>query len=233
MNCSFFYSALRRLFAGYCIFLLTNGSLALPVGFKDSVMTMGELGKDWKESSLMYSFTSRDAVGLGGSNIRWMPQAGGPQRSLKQADLHYNRLLKRWNTPDSQANVFVLGGLANANSNFFSGSQLMLQPGLQIDYETRRVYAALRWHGYYSSSFAATRTGLSGGFSFYPTEYDEWQPWLILDAERYGGDFRNADGNVEITPYLRFIHKTLFIEAGAPQKRGKSQGLKINFRYTF
>lgn len=227
-----FHSALRILLAGYILFNLAFPAQALPVGFKDSWMSMGEFGKDWKESNLMYSFSHRDAIGIGGSNIRWNALQGG-QRSLKQTDVHYNRLLARWNTPDSQTNIFLLGGLAHANANFFSGSQLIVQPGLQIDHETRRIYAALKWHGYYGKSLAATRTAIAGGFSFYPTEYDEWQPWFVVEVDKTGADFKSKDGNIEVTPYLRFIHKTLFVEAGAPQKRGKSQGVKLNFRYTF
>ena len=232
MKHSYFNSTLRSIYAGLGLVLLANAASALPVGFKDSWMTMGEFSKDWKESNLMYSFSHRDAVGIGASNIRWNAVQGGP-RSLKQADVHYNRLLARWNTPDSQTNIFVLGGLAQANSNFFSGSQLIAQPGLQVDHETRRIYAALRWHGYYGKSLAATRTAVAGGFSFYPTEYDEWQPWFVLEVDKTGADFKSKDGNIEVTPYLRLIHKTLFIEAGLPQKSGKSQGLKVNFRYTF
>jgi hypothetical protein len=215
--------------AALCI---ASTAQALPVGFKDSWMSMGELSKDWKEANLMYSFSHRDAIGLGTSNIRWNTLGAAP-RSLNQTDLHYNRLLARWNTPDSQTNIFILAGLAQANSNFFSGSQLILQPGLQVDHETRRIYAALKWHGYYGKSLAATRTSVAGGFSFYPTEYDEWQPWFVVEVDKKGADFKSIDGNVEVTPYLRLIHKTLFIEAGSPQKKGKSQGLKVNFRYTF
>jgi hypothetical protein len=227
-----FDSCLRNIYAGSALIFVLKTACAAPVGFKDSWMTMGELGRDWKEASVMYSFTHRDAVGLGGSNIRWQP-ALGSQRNLKQTDLHYNRLLARWNTEHSQTNIFVLAGVAAAQGNFFSGTQTLFQPGLQFDHETRRIYTALKWHGYYSPALSASRLSVSGGFSLYATEYDEWQPWLILEVDRMGAGFRSQGANVEITPYVRFIHKTLFIEAGAPFKSGKSEGLKVNFRYTF
>lgn len=121
-------------------------------------------------------------------------------------------------------------GIGQGRGNFFGGTQTVLMPGIQLDYETRRLYAAYRWHGTYSNALDYTRYSLSGGFSFYKTEYDEWQPWMILEASRKGGDLKDA---TEVTPYIRFIHKTLFIEAGAPFQKGKSQGLKVNFRYTF
>jgi hypothetical protein len=147
---------------------------------------------------------------------------------MAEAELAYR--IARWNMPEAQANIYLQGGLGSAGSNFFTGRQTVGLVGIQIDYETRRIYSALKWHGSYTKDFDYTRTSLSGGFSFYKTEYDEWQPWLILEATRVGASAKDA---TEYTPYVRFIHKTLFIEAGAPFKSGKSEGLKVNFRYTF
>lgn len=202
---------------------------ALPVGFKDSWMTMGEFSRDYQEASLVYSFTGKTSVSAALTGVQWMHDATH-QRRLEMVDLHVNHRLARWNFPEAQANIYLQAGVGSASGNFFSGRQTVALPGIQLDYETRRVYAALKWHGAYSRAVDYTRTSLSGGFSFYKTEYDEWQPWVILEGSKMGGDLRDK---TEITPYLRFIHKTLFVEAGAPFKDGKSQGLKVNFRYTF
>jgi hypothetical protein len=240
-NCSIFNSKLARLFPGDSLFLVLFLSLAalaassaqaLPVGFKDSWMTMGEVSRDYREASLIYNFGQKTAVGFGGMGMKYRPTINGvaTERRIEIAEVHLNHRLARWNLPEAQANIYVLGGIGAARGSFFNGTNTALLPGLQLDYETRRVYAALKWHGSYAQDFNFSRYGLSGGFSFYKTEYDEWQPWAVLEASRMGGDAKDA---AEITPYLRFIHKTLFIEAGAPFKRGKSEGLKINFRYTF
>lgn len=208
-------------------------SQALPVGFKDSWMTMGELGSDYSDASLMYTFSQQTAIGVGLTGMKWKhtsPTGLQHKRRTESVDVHLNHRLARWNMPEAQANIYVLLGVGQMSGNFFDGIKTSLQPGIQLDYETRRVYAAAKWHGTYSSVLDTTRYGLSGGFSFYATEYDEWQPWAILEASRKGGDIKDA---TEWTPYLRFIHKTLFIEAGAPFKKGKSEGLKVNFRYTF
>lgn len=215
---------------GLGLLLLASSAYALPVGFKDSWMTMGELGRDYAEASLMYTFTSTTAVGAGLVGVKYMHGRAAHARRIEMADVHLNHRLARWNFPEAQANIYLQLGLGQATGNFFAQRQTVLQPGLQMDYETRRVYAALKWHGSYANAFDYTRYSLSGGFSFYKTEYDEWQPWLVLEAARKGGDLKDA---TEITPYLRFIHKTLFIEAGAPFRNGRSEGLKVNFRYTF
>lgn len=233
MNYSQFNSTWRSILLGLSLIWLQNWAFALPVGFKDSWMTMGEVGKDYQDTMLIYNFGQKTAVGFGVTGQQWkhaLPAGALHARRVEMLDLHLNHRLARWNMPEAQANIYVLGGLGSLRGNYFAGSQTALLPGLQLDYETRRVYAALKWHGTYSKDFDATRTSLSGGFSFYKTDYDEWQPWLILEASRMGGDTKDAN---EITPFFRLIHKTLFIEAGAPFKRGKSEGLKVNFRYTF
>ncbi len=234
MKYSYFYSTLRRLFAGLyaflSLFLLTNAASALPVGFKDSWMTMGELGRDYSEAALIYTFIPTTSVGAGAVGLKYQHGTAGHTRRIEMVDAHINHRVARWNMPEAQANIYLQMGVGQAKGSFFNGSQTVLQPGIQLDYETRRVFAALKWHGTYAKDFDYTRYGAAAGFSFYKTEYDEWQPWAILEASRKGGDLKDA---TEFTPYLRFIHKTLFIEAGAPFQKGKSQGLKVNFRYTF
>lgn len=215
---------------GLGLLWLAQCANALPVGFKDSWMTMGELGRDFSEASLMYTFTSTTAVGAGLVGVKYMHGPAAHARRIEMADVHVNHRLARWNFPEAQANIYLQLGLGQATGNFFARQQTVLQSGFQMDYETRRVYAALKWHGSHANAFDYTRYSLSGGFSFYKTEYDEWQPWLVLEAARKGGDLKDA---TEVTPYLRFIHKTLFIEAGAPFRNGRSEGLKVNFRYTF
>ncbi len=221
---------LRSISLGLLFASLQTAALGSPVGFKDSWMTMGELGKDYSEASLMYTFTPHTAVGIGAVGLKYQHGALAHTRRIEMVDAHINHRLARWNFPEAQANIYVQMGIGQASGNYFAGQQTVLQPGLQLDYETRRVYAAFKWHGSYAKAFDYTRYSLASGFSFYKTEYDEWQPWAVLEASRKGADLKDA---TEITPYLRFIHKTLFIEAGAPFQKGKSQGLKVNFRYTF
>jgi hypothetical protein len=98
-------------------------------------------------------------------------------------------------------------------------------PGIQADYETRRIYGAIRWHGTQGGPVSHSFTNLQAGFAFYAGEYDEWSPWFILDVRKMS----NLGMDTEVTPTLRLVHKSLFFEAGAVD--GKR--LRLNLMYNF
>jgi copper chaperone CopZ len=50
-----------------------------------------------------------------------------------------------------------------------------------------------------------------GGFSLYEVDYDEIQPWLIVEARR----MRGLSDKTEITPMVRLIHNRYFVEFGS------------------
>ena len=60
-----------------------------------------------------------------------------------------------------------------------------------------------------NNDYAAVRAG----FSFYEAEYEEPQPWLIVEARR----MRGLSDKVEITPMLRVITKQLLRRGGREQ----------------
>jgi hypothetical protein len=216
-------------------------SHATPVGFADSTMAMGEFSKDFSEIVGVYTFTRSDALALGWEESRFT-HAGQHDKKLRLTEVHYNRLLQRWNGPESQANLFLLMGLGTASGTGVAAltqsaarSQNVWLPGFQFDYETRRVYVALKGHGAFGmdkpaggKKLSQSRRSVSAGFSFYKTEYDEWQPWLIAEVKR-----NTLKPDVESTVYLRGIHKTLFIEGGVGFSKANRGDLQVNFRYTF
>ena len=194
---------------------------AAPMGFKGSFMAMGDLGPNWKEGWVNYALTSQDAIGAGGLFMR--SDDGTKRRSLVEAN--YTRLLKRWNQPDAQANIWFFGGLGEIRGNDFGGSRLAIAPGVQVDYETTRVYlsatARLYRAEHLNHDFASTRAG----FSFYEVDYDEIQPWLIVEARR----MRGLSDKTEITPMVRLIHNRYFVELGV----NNSRQARANFMYIF
>ena len=190
-------------------------------------MGMGDLSPNWQESFVNYAVTSRDALGVEGLKM----QSDNKLLSREALGLTYTRLAKRWNLPDAQANVWLLGGLANVKGNDFSGTRTLFSPGVQLDYETTRVYFSGTARAYRAQSTPNTKAlnhdfaSARAGFSFYEANYDEVQPWLIVEARR----MRGLSDKTEITPMLRFIANRYFIEAGVSNNRQ----VRFNFMYIF
>ncbi|MEQ1686458.1 MAG: hypothetical protein ABL916_22640 [Burkholderiaceae bacterium] len=194
---------------------------AAPMGFKGSVMAMVDLGPNRRESWANYAFTARDAIGGGGLYVR----SDDETKTRALAEVNYTRLLKRWNMENAQANVWLFAGIGSIRGSDFPGSKFACAPGLQVDYETTRVYLAATTRLYRATGLNHDFASLRAGFSFYEVDYDEIQPWLVLEARR----MRGLSDKTEITPMLRLIHNRYFVEFGINTARQA----RANFMYVF
>ena len=192
-----------------------------PMGFKDSTMAMGDLGANWREAWVNHAITPRDAWGAGGI---WM-RSDDKRLTREFAEVNYTRLVRRWNAPHSQANVWFLGGVGPVRGNDFSGPRTMLAPGVSADWETTRLYVSATARLYRAEGLKHDYAAVRAGFSFYEVDYDQTQPWLVLEARR----MRGLSDDTEITPMLRLIHNRYFVELGMNQMK---QG-RFNFMYIF
>ena len=192
-----------------------------PMGFKESTMSMGDFGANWRESFANYALTPRDALGGG---LTWM-RSDDKLRTRLFTEATYTRLVKRWNGEHSQANIWFVGGAGVVTGNDFAGSKTMLSPGVAFDFETTRVYFSSAARLYRAKNINHDFASVRMGFSFYEVDYDEVQPWLILEARR----MRGLSDSTEITPMLRLIHNRYFVELGVNQAK---QG-RFNFMYIF
>ena len=192
-----------------------------PMGFNGSTMAMGDFSPNWKEAWVNYAITPRDAFGAGGVAMR----SDDKLVTRNFSEVTYTRLLHRINGEHSQANFWLVGGVGRVTGNTFDGGKTMLAPGVSADYETTRFYASASARLYrapgINHDFISARTG----FSFYEVDYDETQPWLIVEARR----MRGLSEKIEITPMLRLIHNRYFVEFGV---NNMLQG-RFNFMYIF
>jgi hypothetical protein len=180
---------------------------AAPMGFKDSWMTMGDFSKTYRELTANYALTPRDAIGVTSTYM----QTNNHSQSQINNELTYTRLIKRWNMPEAQANIWFIGGVGETTGNYFSGTKATISPGIQADYETTRLYASANARIYIADGITNNIVSARTGFSFYEANYDETQPWLIVEARRMS----MVSDAYEVTPMLRLIHNRFFVEAGA------------------
>jgi hypothetical protein len=193
---------------------------AAPMGFKDSWMVMGDFGPNWREAFLNYAFTPRDAVGP--SAVRMRSDDEATTRDV--VEIAYTRLVHRWNLPDAQANVWFIGGVGAVRGNDLS-TRTSITPGFQVDFETTRVYFAAVGRLYRAKDVRNDYGSVRAGFSFYEVDYDEVQPWILLEARR----MRGLSEKTEITPMLRLVHNRYFVELGV----NNSSQARVNFMYVF
>ncbi|HSI24360.1 MAG TPA: hypothetical protein VK952_01945 [Methylotenera sp.] len=200
---------------------------AAPMGFSESFMAMGDFNNNWRETFINYATSPRDAFGVSATYMR----ADDKSKSRTLEEVTYTRLLKRWNAPHAQANLWFQGGLgALQGEDKLTGEsrdfdKVMITPGVQFDYETTRVYFQAAHRLYRASDINHDYTSVRAGFSFYETDYESTQPWLILEARNMNG----LSEKIEVTPMLRLINKNFFVEAGVNNSREP----RFNFMYIF
>ena len=216
-----FKTSLLRTVWTLCLLLFCNATWAGPMGFKESTMAMGDFGPNWRETFANYALTPRDAVGGG---LTWM-RSDDKQRTRLFTEATYTRLVKRWNGEHSQANLWFVGGVGGVTGNDFAGTKAMLSPGVAFDYETTRVYFSSAARLYRAQGLNHDFASARAGFSFYEVDYDEVQPWFIVEARR----MRGLSDTLEVTPMLRLIANRYFIEAGVSQ----AKQARFNFMYIF
>ncbi len=221
-----FTKTLKAAVIGYC-FALSQIALAGPMGFDGSFMTMGDFNNNWREAFVNYAVTPRDAIGVSATYMR----SDDKSKTRTLEEVTYTRLLHRWNAPHSQANLWFVGGIGALQGKDErvgkddSFDKFVYTPGVQFDYETTRVYFAANYRFYRASDINHDYSSLRAGFSFYEAEYDKTQPWFILEARNMNG----LSDKVEITPMLRFINKSFFVEAGM----NTDYKPRFNFMYIF
>jgi hypothetical protein len=213
-----------RLWVIALILLSSRLLLAAPMGFEGSTMTMGDFNQNWREVGFNYAITSRDALGLTHLEFR-----SDEHKDKREVDtLNYTRLLSRWNLTDAQSNLWLFMGLGEIRGSIDNqniDSKVIASPGFQFDYETRRVYFATTHKLYRALNLNHDTTSIRAGFSFYEADYDQTQPWFILET-KYTNQISDK---IEVIPMLRLINKNIFVEGGV----NNSGQPRLNLMYTF
>jgi len=211
--------------------LVLAGMLAMPfgaqaaalMGFADSGMLMGEVGRYYQETMLNYSPRLGHALG-----VEYMRMEGKDDNVSSISTINYTGLIQRWNMKGGQMNLWFSGGLGESHGD--DGRGLAYTPGLQFDYETTRLYFLAKAGLVRAPGMNFDTAAIQGGFSFYETAFDQTQPWFVLEART----MRNMSPAFQLTPALRFINKDFFLELGVsspfdPEHRGP----RVNFMFLF
>ncbi len=196
--------------------ILPLGVQARPVSFTDGWMFMTMNDHTAYSNMLSYSPTAWDAFGIRTDYMRededWMHTAT------------YNRLLKRWNAPDSQGNLFLLTGLGAAQHG--DDTDAAATAGLEADWETRRIYFSYENRYIYAGDAERSYSHKArAGIAPYIGGYDDVHSWLMVQIDHHPSE----RDNVVVTPFVRLFTQQLLGEAGVSNKGDVMFNLTVQF----
>jgi len=207
-----------------CFLSIPTLLFSAPMGFKDSVTPMSGISKGYSFIETNYAYDAKSAIGVK------LFHMDNNNRIRDGIEINHIHRLFRQNKKHSQMNGWLFGGIgylegSNEAINDKELSATFVSPGLQWDYETKRVYALASHQLIRGDSINHDTTKLKAGFSFYETGYNQTQPWFILEMTNING----ISPQLEITPTIRLINKSLFLEGGISNMGNP----KIHVMYTF
>lgn len=189
---------------------------AKPIAFANGTTVMAEYGAGTMiEAQAFYAPTYWFSAG--GGYLRLDSDLDRRSREIEYVRANY--LVKRWNLDAAQANVFAWGGLGRSEGDSFDGGRFARNVGFQIDYETRRVYAALKSDLWESSVFSHRIDTLQLGLAPYEHDYRDLAAWFVVQARSYTGRIHRG---TETALLLRLFKGGTWIEAGVTDD-GKPQ----------
>lgn len=140
------------------------------------------------------------------------------------AGVQHNWLLKRWNLPDAQANVYLgaAAGLAKQDGDPWAPAGLGF---FRADYETRRIFTAFETKLVGSEDVSRGVTSASVGFAPYKAEFEELNTWLILQLEHVSG----MEDDLDVIPKIRLFKGNYFLELGCSLEGAPLLNFMVHF----
>lgn len=196
---------LCRLCAALCLCVLPSLAAAHPVSFQGATSLMLWNQPFLNEIMATYSFRSDAAVA--GTYMR-MDMEDGEEVKVYLPQL--NVLVHRWNGDEHQANVYAVGGWGGYERGSRQKSAALA--GLEMDYETRRIYTSAKATSLFPS-FGPNmlHTTLRGGLATREAEFDEIGSWFIVEVQHNP----QLVHTVTVTPLLRLYYRNILTEVGS------------------
>jgi hypothetical protein len=185
---------------------LSTAALARPISYSGGHMLMADHQPDMDAISYTYSPSFRWAVSAGAVRATELERTA----DLELGYVRAAHLLHRWNLPAAQANAFVWGGLGDGRTA--QGNGLARHVGLQLDYETRRIYASLVSELHEGDGWSHRFDTAAIGWAPYAHDVDRVATWVVLKGMR---TTNAVDDDVKPVAVLRFFTTRWWLEVGA------------------
>lgn len=172
----------------------------------------------------------------------------GPTISIARSDdkltrresevMHANFLLKRWNLPGAQGNLFASYGLGQVKTIRFSpdptrrdgfasrdSRETVHHAVVQGDFETRQFYSSFKFDAHRTSTFLDRTDTAQIGFAPYAHDYDDVALWFVGQVKKYRGLNDKTEGGA----FVRVFYKNIWVELGVTEGRKSQMMLMINY----
>lgn len=190
--------------------IIPNIVLARPVSYPGGWTLM--LMKDADKNSVHIHYSPTASMSLGYRFEHWR------DKELTINALQMNNLLKRWNKPDSQANLYLKSGLGIGHSRGgeFDGDTSMAGfIGIAADWEDRRYFAS--YENRYTEAGKLDdffQQSARVGWAPYEGDYGDLHTWLMLQVEH----MPEAEHHFTVTPLVRFFKNVHLVELGVSHR---------------
>ncbi len=217
--------------------LVSSFGFAKPIAYADGTTFMHERDRNSLQTELFYAPAYWWSIGLAQSEM----QSDDKLRQTEASYAQVNFLLKRWNLPGAQGNIFASFGSGIVNSTKESVVGLA-HPGhtiaqraqysengnrfaIQGDYETRQFYSSVKVDVQQTPLFfERTDTGQIG-FSPVAHDYDDLAVWFIAQVRKY----RGMNDKTEAGAFIRLFKRNIWVEIGMNERRKSQMMLMINY----
>ncbi|BCX47771.1 conserved hypothetical protein [Haloferula helveola] len=198
--------------------LLAGAASAHPVSYEGAYQLMLGGTESVQNLELYHSYTAREAFGL------HVMRFEDDRDTDLFAGIQHNWLLKRWNLPSAQANVYVGLGAGGALREGDSWAPAGIG-FFRADYETRRIYTAFETKLIGSEDVSRGWTAASVGFAPYEADFDELNTWFIVRFEHVSG----MRDDLDVVPYVRLFKDNYFLELGCSLDGEPSLSFMVHF----
>lgn len=173
-----------------------------PVSYPGGWTVMQEANGDFASLHVHYSPTFQDSIGVYAEN-NWAVDT-------RFVGVQYNRLVRRWNAPQSQANLYfkAAGGLAEPFEG--GGAEPGGFVGIAADWETRRWFLGYEGRAFSYGDDQFARQNARVGVAPYIGDYGDLHTWLMVQVEHRP----ESDTPLALTGLVRFFYGTQLLEVG-------------------
>lgn len=175
---------------------------ARPVSYPGGWTVMQMNDGDMSSLHVHYSPTFQDSIGLY-TERNW-------GKDWQFTGLQYNRLVKRWNGDNSQANLYFKAAAGHTENLETGRNDLGGFLGVATDWETRRWFVSYEARGHNMGFDKHAHQSARVGVAPYIGDYGDLHTWLMLQVN----NDPEANTPTKVTPLVRFFYDVQLLEIG-------------------